>query len=278
MLSWNRILTGTLTLGLAAALPGCDHAEPELTLAETPLHLIIIEDLGGGGDSFASIEALDPSLEVWSQSAVEMVIEDEPEFDDGLVADDSLETKTRRFLLALAGTAGAADLAAAATAPAPTAEVAPAPSRTEAAPVRRTSKRAEQAEVAASVEQDPRSAMGPSRRIAALSGMSRTSVRTVKALEPHEIRQTIVRQLPKVRACYERTLKAEPQLRGRLVLSMKVQPEGTVKNARISDDGIGSDALSACVESAVSSWRFPEGTEAVAVDYPVTLKPGNGGW
>ncbi len=273
----HRLFTGILAASVAVvALPACDHAElATLSLASAPLHLIIIEDEGDRADAFAEIEALEPTLEIWTESAVEMIIEDEPE-GDGLVAEESLEDRTRRFLLALAGTAGAVELGAAATAPAPAAQVAPA-TRREAAPVSRKSKRVETAELASATPQAS-AGPGPARRLASLQGLSRSATRTVRTLEPQEIRQTIVRQLPRVRACYERTLKAEPTLRGRLLLSMSVQPSGDVKNAHISDDGIGSDALAECVENAVASWSFPRGTETVAVEYPVTLKPSSGGW
>ena len=276
MPSWSRLLTGALVA--AVALPACDHAEePTLTLASAPLHLIIIEDTGAGLDGFAEVEALDPSIEVWSQAAVEMIIEDEPEdaFEDGVVA-ESLEDRTRRFLLALAGTVGAVELGAAATAPAP-AERAPAALRKDVAPVSRASSRVDRSELAAGVAVSG-TASETTRRLASLGGLQRAAAQPIKALEPHEIRQTIVRQLPRVRACYERTLKAEPSLSGRLLLSMSVKPSGEVQNARISDDGIGSETLAQCVENAVSSWSFPRGTETVRVDYPVTLKPSSGGW
>jgi hypothetical protein len=276
----TRILTIAAAAGLVVTtLPACDHAEEtSLSLASAPLHLIIIEDDGSGLDGFANIEGLDPSTEVWSQAAVEMVIEDETEFDDGLVEEEGFEHRTRRFLLALAGTAGAAELAAAATAPTTAAVRDAAPARRETAAVSRTSSRDDSAELAAVAAPSRSTGLAPATRMASLSSMARPGVRPVKALEAHEIRQTIVRQLPKVRACYERTLKAEPSLRGRLVLSMSVKPTGDVSGAHISDDGIGSNTLTECVENAVASWSFPRGTETVAVDYPVTLKPSNGGW
>ena len=280
MPSPSRYLIAALAAGVAScALPACQHAEePSLTLASAPLHLILVEDGGDSAEAFAEVEALEPSAEVWSQSAAEMVIEDEDEAADadGVVASESLEDRTRRFLLALAGSAGAVQLGSEATVAAPL-ERARVAERKEAAPVRRASARAESPAVAAGSVGLTAGAAAP-RRLASLSRLTRDAVQPVRALEPHEIRQTIVRQLPRVRACYERILKAEPALRGRLLLSMKVTPSGEVRDGRISDDGIGSEALAHCVENAVASWSFPVGTETVSVDYPVMLKPGTGGW
>ncbi len=272
----SKIGMGAIAATLLCAA-GCDTPEPsvELTLASTPLHMIIIEDEGGSDGLAWDIDGLDPSMEVWSQSAVEMIIEDEPDHTE--VDRLAFQDTTRRFMLALAGTAGAAASAANIVAPT-TAEPAPR-ARREAVPTSRqsSSAAASQGEVAVLAAPSAPGRVAPA-RLASLGKMDKAMVRPRAALEPHEIRQTIVRQLPKVKACYERALKAEGGLRGRLVLSLDVQPEGNVTGARISDDGIGNDTLSACVVKAVDSWRFPAGTETVSVEYPVSLKPSSGTW
>lgn len=267
---------GAITAALLCAA-GCDVPDPspELSLAPTPLHLIIIEDDGGPDGVAWDIEALDPSAEVWSRSAVEMVIEDEPA---GIQTDSlALKETTRRFMLALAGTAGSAAIAADLTAPIAAESSQPRARRAMAPAVRKASSSESTVELAAMAPRGSSSRVDPG-RMAALTGLDKARVRPRKALEPHEIRQTIVRQLPKVRACYERALKKEAHLSGRLVLSLDVQPEGNVSGARIADDGIGNDTLSACVVKAVDSWRFPTGTETVSVEYPVSLKPSSGAW
>jgi len=58
-----------------------------------------------------------------------------------------------------------------------------------------------------------------------------------------------------------------------MVLSLSVQPSGSVSNARIKSDGVGNADLSACVVKVVGAWNFPQGSESVAVEYPVVFKP-----
>ncbi len=274
----SRVLTGVFAIGLGAlTLPACGQPDqPSLRLASAPMHLILIEEDGADAAGHAVVEALDPRVEAWSPSTADILIEDAPE-DDGLADAEDLGVRTRRFLLALAGSAGAVELGAAATSADPAGWSSPLSARPEVSHVRASSREDAPAALATPATEGL-AAVGPQPRLASLEGMSRTAVRTARAREPGEIRETNVHQLPRVRASYERTLKAEPTLRGRLLLAMKVLPSGEVADARISEDGVGSAALSTCVENAVSSWSFPPGTETVAVEYPVTLKPGHGGW
>ncbi len=102
---------------------------------------------------------------------------------------------------------------------------------------------------------------------------SRSLLQLRQELSPEQIRSAIEAQMPRVRACYERQLKSQTDLAGRMVLSLSVQPSGSVSNARIKSDGVGNSDLSTCVVKVVGAWNFPQGSEAVAVEYPVVFKP-----
>ena len=98
-----------------------------------------------------------------------------------------------------------------------------------------------------------------------------------RSLGAEEIKRGVQSQLGRVRACYERGLKGAELLSGRLVLAFSVQPDGGVHGAKVGKDELGSDKVAQCVVAAVGAFRFPEGTETVAVEYPMHFRP-DGAW
>jgi hypothetical protein len=75
--------------------------------------------------------------------------------------------------------------------------------------------------------------------------------------------------LPQVRACYERQLRNEPELRGQITMRFTVGAGGRVVGAEAVVNSTGSDALAACVSSNLRTWRFPEPEGGpVAFEYP----------
>jgi len=93
-----------------------------------------------------------------------------------------------------------------------------------------------------------------------------------KELKSDAVSAAIKRQMPRVRACYERALKGDGDLDGRLTLNWTVQPAGTVADVRVVNDKVGSDQLSSCVTRAVGRWSFPASSEGADIEYPVVLR------
>lgn len=100
-----------------------------------------------------------------------------------------------------------------------------------------------------------------------------TSLKT--GLSGDQIWQTIASAMGQVRACYERSLKADPDLQGKLLMRWEVQPDGTVADAKVQGDGLGNAKLSECIERRVSRWRFPTASRSTPVEFPFTLRPSN---
>ena len=86
-----------------------------------------------------------------------------------------------------------------------------------------------------------------------------------------ELRSAIKRQMPKLRACYERALKQDGRLEGRMMLAWKVRADGGVKDVRLAKDNLKEPRLARCVVDTVAGWRFPRGTEEIGVEYPLVL-------
>ena len=67
--------------------------------------------------------------------------------------------------------------------------------------------------------------------------------------------------LGQIRACYERNLKANPQLQGRLVAEFSVSG-GRVVEAWTTWNDTGDEELAACVIRQIRRWRFEPSIEA----------------
>ena len=117
----------------------------------------------------------------------------------------------------------------------------------------------------------------PQPAVAANLSGRRPSGPAAQALDAETIKSGVRQQLGRVRACYERALKTEEQLSGRLVLAFQVQPDGGVGRAAVKTDELGSDKVAECVVTAVSNFRFPRGSDVVAVEYPMNFRP-DGAW
>lgn len=93
-------------------------------------------------------------------------------------------------------------------------------------------------------------------------------------LEADDIKRIVSRQRARVRACYERALKTETKLEGRLNMAWSVTPAGSVESVRVVDDQLGSDFVAKCVTHAVSQFRFPRTAEPTEIEYPMVFEPG----
>lgn len=89
----------------------------------------------------------------------------------------------------------------------------------------------------------------------------------------HEVVRRVVRQhLAEVRFCYERGLHEYPSLRGRVTVSWIVGAGGRVTSAAIASSDLQSDAVEACITSAVRRWTFPSSESVTGVSYPFMLE------
>jgi hypothetical protein len=78
-----------------------------------------------------------------------------------------------------------------------------------------------------------------------------------------------------VAACYERALKTQPTLAGKLVVRFSLSAAGTVTSTEIDDDTLGSPEVAACIRATVLRWRFPALAEGPAeLSFPFVFQPG----
>jgi outer membrane biosynthesis protein TonB len=93
-------------------------------------------------------------------------------------------------------------------------------------------------------------------------------------LSAEAVRAGLRMQMGRVRACYERALKGEPGLAGRLVVSFEIRPDGSVRDAVLEVDGLGRTSVSRCVLRTVEDLRFGTSKSGLDVQYPFVFRPG----
>ncbi len=94
----------------------------------------------------------------------------------------------------------------------------------------------------------------------------------VSMLDPTAINQVIEQERPYLELCYEAALNEDPNLDGRYVLSVDIQPDGSVAVATLQ--GIEPQSMLAdCVAQLATGWTFPAGSEAVQMQLPIRFKP-----
>ncbi len=89
------------------------------------------------------------------------------------------------------------------------------------------------------------------------------------------VTRTLRSRASAMRVCYERELRTDPALAGRVVVTFTVQPSGAISGASATENTSGSEPLASCVVATVSRLRFNPGPEggSVTYAYPFVFAP-----
>ena len=112
------------------------------------------------------------------------------------------------------------------------------------------------------------------KREARVSGSARVEAPAVDGeLSQAAISRVLNRQKKALRDCYERALKRDRGLKGKIVISFEILETGRTSNVEI-DDRMGSSAVAKCIRGRVKYWRFPKPAGgSVFVDLPIVFQP-----
>ena len=78
-----------------------------------------------------------------------------------------------------------------------------------------------------------------------------------------------------IKRCYEKELKANPDLKGKISVIFMINAEGRVQTVDITTDTVGNENVSSCIKSVVKRWRFPKPDEgSVSIEYPFIFSSG----
>jgi len=77
-----------------------------------------------------------------------------------------------------------------------------------------------------------------------------------------------------IRYAYNRELRKKPSLRGKIVLTFTISPEGDVTECRVEESAMNWPPLENSLVKIVKTWRFPEIPEGdVTISYPLVFFP-----
>ena len=88
-------------------------------------------------------------------------------------------------------------------------------------------------------------------------------------LDKGEIASVVRRRIKSVQSCYERELKKNPDLAGKITMQFTIGSVGRVTAIKATVNTTGSPAVANCIQQRISLWRFPKPDGGdVTVAYP----------
>jgi TonB family protein len=74
--------------------------------------------------------------------------------------------------------------------------------------------------------------------------------------------------------CYEKELKKNPKLQGKVTVQFTIEKNGKVSKAKIANSTLKSNAVHACLVTRVKNLTFPKPkNKAITIAYPFVFKP-----
>lgn len=93
------------------------------------------------------------------------------------------------------------------------------------------------------------------------------------ALDPSLVSKEVRTRIGAIKACYERALKRNPNLSGKVKVRWTITAAGTVSAVEIEEDSMGDSEVASCIKGLVSRWRFPAPSGgSVDVVYPFVFQ------
>jgi outer membrane biosynthesis protein TonB len=114
--------------------------------------------------------------------------------------------------------------------------------------------------------------VGPSEK--KVSGVVKSEAPAVDGqLDPGVVSKEVRSRLGAIKACYERALKRNPTLSGKVVVHWTITAAGTVSGIDIENDTMGDNEVSSCIKSLIARWRFPAPAGgSVEVSFPFVFQ------
>ena len=92
-------------------------------------------------------------------------------------------------------------------------------------------------------------------------------------LDPGVVSKEVRSRLGAIKACYERALKRNPSLSGKVVVHWTITAAGTVSGIDVESDTMGDSEVASCIKSLVARWRFPAPAGgSVEVSFPFVFQ------
>jgi outer membrane biosynthesis protein TonB len=107
-----------------------------------------------------------------------------------------------------------------------------------------------------------------------ISGIVKSEAPAVDGdLDPSIVSKEVRSRLGAIKACYERALKRNPNLSGKIVIHWTITAAGTVSGVDVETDTMGDNEVSSCIKSLIARWRFPAPSGgSVEVSFPFVFQ------
>jgi len=111
---------------------------------------------------------------------------------------------------------------------------------------------------------------------ARVSGRVKDSTPDVESsdVDREALARYVRQRLKAMQGCYERELKRNPSLKGKIVVRFSILPSGRSGEIDFEQNTLGDEAVTSCVRSVIRGWIFPfKPPDAVSVAYPFVFSP-----
>ena len=94
-------------------------------------------------------------------------------------------------------------------------------------------------------------------------------------IDKSTVAQIVQRRLSAIKACYERELKSDPDVAGKVVIQFTIEESGRVSGAKVLNDSTGEPRIGQCVANVISRFKFPQPVGgSVTASYPFVFSAG----
>jgi outer membrane biosynthesis protein TonB len=116
--------------------------------------------------------------------------------------------------------------------------------------------------------------VGPERRVNAIVKTEPPAVDG--QLDPGIVAKEVRGRMAAIKGCYERSLKRNPNLSGKIVVRWTITAAGTVQGVEVDSDTVGDPEVVSCMKGLIGRWRFaaPSGG-SVEVSFPFLFSSAN---
>ena len=80
-------------------------------------------------------------------------------------------------------------------------------------------------------------------------------------------------RMKSIQNCYERQLKRNPSLKGKIVVRFTINESGKPIELEIEEDTMGNNSVTSCIRSTIRMWTFPIKDNECPVAYPFIFTP-----
>lgn len=105
-------------------------------------------------------------------------------------------------------------------------------------------------------------------------GLNAADATVDEGLTKEEVARVIHSHMQEIRYCYESAIIKDATLAGKLLVDFKINGNGVVPNAAISEATLHDAQVTNCLVGKLKTWKFPNprGGVMVAVSYPFIFK------